>query len=560
MHSSSRLLLLVLLITGLTFLISDATGQTTYTASITVQGIPATMSTKIYVDGSANTTLSGGQSRSFTFAASLVTHIITVDFYVPSSEGANGTRYYNKETSWVFTAGGSHVFAYTAQYYLSAQTAYSSADGEGWYDSGSLAHVTLKEGEIDEGPGTRHVFNGWSGDASGMALVSNDILMDGPKRVEAFWKTQFYLTVETDPPQVGSPTGSGWYDAGGQANFSASDVVPADQDSRLRFSFWSGGYASQLPTGNVVMDRPKVVKANYLAQYLLVVQYDPASIPSHYNETHAGWYDANENVQLGPAPTTLQVSSVERLRFVQWTESGSPSYDVSITILMDKPHKVILSYKTQYYLDVRSTYGSVSGSGWYDTGSNAKIVAASSSGTWPISYALSDWRIDPPTGKLIKADDSWTLTVDQPYLVEAVWNVDYIPIIGLVGGGGAALALLAAGVALAYRRGVLRRGGPTVRPPRPTPVPTVPAAPIPSGATKICSSCGNSIPVSAVFCQRCGAQQEVSAFGSLEDKVYEYVVKNQGVISLSKASKDLGITVEQLKEITEGLKKKGRLA
>jgi hypothetical protein len=533
-------------------------GQETYTVVVSVQGIPPNMTTNVYVDGGLNGTLAGGETRAYIFAISSATHIITVDFYVPNSTGVSGTRYYNNNTSWAFPSGDhqSHAFTYTPQYYLSVESAYSSADGQGWYDSGSVARAVLNESEVDEGQGVRHVFTGWSADASGSGSTSNDILMNGPKRAVAEWRTQFYLTIDTDPPSVGGPKGVGWYDAGSQANFSVSQIVPANQDSRLRFSYWTGEYASQLPTGNVTMDRPKSVKAHYVAQYLLTVEYDPASISSSYNETHTGWYDAGENVQLGPVPATLDLSSVERLKFVQWTDNGAPSTDVSTTVLMDKPHKVTLSYKTQYYVDVRSSYGTASGSGWYDRGDTVRVAATPTSGTWPISYTLSDWHVDPSTTHLAKTDDSWALTVDRPYTIEAVWSIDYFPLIGLIGAG-ALLAVIAAVVVLAYKRGMVRRGGPRI--PVPTPIPSTATLPI-GGPTKVCSNCGNRMPESAVFCQRCGAAQEGPALSTSDEKVYDYIVKHQGVISLSKASKDLGIAVEQLKEITEKLKKMGRLA
>lgn len=51
-----------------------------------------------------------------------------------------------------------------------------------------------------------------------------------------------------------------------------------------------------------------------------------------------------------------------------------------------------------------------------------------------------------------------------------------------------------------------------------------------------------------------------SSVSSIEDKIYDYIVKNEGVISLSKASKELGISVDELNKATENLKKKGRLA
>ncbi|MGQ9640129.1 MAG: hypothetical protein ACUVUB_06760 [Candidatus Bathyarchaeia archaeon] len=45
----------------------------------------------------------------------------------------------------------------------------------------------------------------------------------------------------------------------------------------------------------------------------------------------------------------------------------------------------------------------------------------------------------------------------------------------------------------------------------------------------------------------------------LDEKVYDYIVEHSGVISWSKASKDLGVTVEQLKESAQRLKEAGRI-
>ncbi len=539
----------------------NAIAQTAYTVSISVVGLPSTLTTNVYVDGALNGTMRGGQTRSFTFSASANFHSITVDFYVPNSAGANGTRYFVKEASWSFSSAGSNVFTYTAQYYLALQTPYSSASGQGWYDSGSVAHANVRDSEVDEGQGTRQVFAGWTRDASGTALTSKDIIMNGPKTAVATWKTQFYLTVESDPPNITGLNGSGWYDTGNQASFSAAAIIAASDNTRLEFDHWGGDYAGQSTTGTILMDRPKTVRASYFAQYLLVVQYDPTSTSSEYNESHAGWYTANSNVQLGPAPSTINLSSVERLRFLGWIDNGSPNPSPSYTVLMDQPRTITLSYMTQYYVDVRSSQGTASGSSWYDRGSAAKITATVASQTWPFSYTFTGWKLDPSTGRLTKTDDSWELTVDGPYVVEAQWSFDYLPVVMVFGGGGLAVAVLAGAIGLAHRRGILKRERTTFRPMKPGSM-----APG-TIAVQVCSNCGNRAPIGATFCQKCGASLQAPtvtptapAVPSLDDRVYDYIVKHEGVISLSAASADLGILVEELKEITERLKKQGRLA
>jgi hypothetical protein len=530
--------------------VSYVLADNSYTVTITVQGLPPTLSTSVYVDGNYNGTLSGGASATYTLSANDNPHAILVDSYVQGN--GNGTRYYEKDTAWGVSSPGSHVFNYTAQYFLSVQTAFSSTTGQAWYDAGSTAHAMLNDQQIDEGQGTRNLFTGWSGDATGTQLTSNGIIMDGPKVAIANWKTQFFLTVESNPANVTGLVGSGWYDSGVEANFSAGMVASGTSNTRLEFDHWTGEYTGQQPTGMVLMDRPKIVSANYLVQYLLTVMYSSPSVSSSYNETHTGWYDANSSVQLGPAPSIIDLSTVERLRFTDWSDNGSVSKNLSYSVLVAGPLNVTLSYTTQYYVDVRSTYEPVSGSGWYDRGATATITSPTSSGTWPVSYTLTGWTVDPPTETLNNTGDSWTLTVNGPYVVQAEWGVDYLPLILLFGGSAVAFAVVGVTAVVVYRRSKLTSRPAALRPQK--------TGQVVSGSMIICESCGNNVPNGAEFCGKCGAPMAAFMQPSTENSVYDYIVKHEGVISLTEASTDLGISVEQLKQITERLKREGRLS
>jgi hypothetical protein len=528
---------------------SHANAQAAYSVEIIVQGFPSNLTTNLYVDGGLNGTMTGGSTRTLIFPTSSITHIITVDFYVPNSAGLNGTRYLEPETSWVFSAGGSHTFAYKAQYFLDVQSSFGTTKGEGWYDSGASAQAILNVGEVEESPGTRHAFISWAGDAAGTSLTSSSILMDQPKKAIANWKTQYLLTVKSDPPDVQNLKGSGWYDAATQATFSAPSLVSADQDSRLRFDQWSGAFDGRTPSGTVLMDLPKVVEAHYIAQYQLTINYDPPNIPHTWNQS--AWYDANSNVPLGPAVNNIELSSVERLSFMGWFEKGQQLSGVSINVLMDQPHELTLSYQTEYYVDVRSSYGQASGSGWYSRGSTATITVSSTAGSWPITYTLTGWRVDPPSGKLNRSGGSWTILVDQPYVIEAVWNFEVLPLIGLIGGIALLVALVIVALVISYRRGVFARGLSSFKPSK-----------VPAPAAAVCGKCGSQVPKGATFCQKCGSPIAIAAPESsgLEDKVYDYILKHDGVISMKQASRDLGVSADQLKEATEALKRKGRLA
>jgi|GEM_PF-1542362 len=81
----------------------------------------------------------------------------------------------------------SYVAEYKIQYYLNVTSELGEVEGSGWYDAGSYARARLKTGRIEEFPWV-YVFKGWEGDANGSELLSNPILMDGPKVVSAKWE------------------------------------------------------------------------------------------------------------------------------------------------------------------------------------------------------------------------------------------------------------------------------------------------------------------------------------------------------------------------------------
>jgi len=117
--------------------------------------------------------------------------------------------------TFTINAPSSITWNWKTQYYLTVASPFDTTGGQGWYDSGSTAYAALNTGIVDHGNGTRRIFTNWSGDASGTNYAqSNSILMNGSKTAVANWKTQYYLTVETDPTGLSpAPTpSSGWYD------------------------------------------------------------------------------------------------------------------------------------------------------------------------------------------------------------------------------------------------------------------------------------------------------------------------------------------------------------
>jgi hypothetical protein len=150
---------------------------------------------------------------------------------------------------------------YILQYYLTVNSSYETSSGAGWYDAGSTAYATLDMGILDHGNGTRRVFVGWGGDAFGTNYTRSDpIVMDSPKTAVANWKTRYYLTVRTDPPEITTISGEGWYDE----LTCVTLTVPAV--SNYKFNYWDIDGASQgsgINSITINMNTPHTATAHY---------------------------------------------------------------------------------------------------------------------------------------------------------------------------------------------------------------------------------------------------------------------------------------------------------
>jgi len=204
---------------------------------------------------------------------------ITASVTSPAS-GPAGTRYLctgwtgtgsvppsGTGTSVTFTinAPSSITWTWKTQYYLMVSSAHGTTGGSGWYNAGDPAYATVTPLTVPGSTGTRYVFTYWSGDASGNTSPSNLITMNGPKTAVANWKTQYYLTVKTDPTDLSpAPTPpSSWYDESTSVALTAQYLSYKDSVEYF-FEYWDvdGTNGSGNPIA-VPMDMPHTATAHY---------------------------------------------------------------------------------------------------------------------------------------------------------------------------------------------------------------------------------------------------------------------------------------------------------
>jgi hypothetical protein len=165
---------------------------------------------------------------------------------------------------------------WTTQYELKMESEFGHASGAGWYDPSTQTTFGVDTLTIDTANDTRRVFTQWSGDATGSSQQGT-VTMDGPKAIQANWKTQYLITFVTNgvrngtvltmllnsmPHQVKAPdTVELWLDAGTSASFS-SNATLGESFRHYVFQEWKNS------TGGAVAPPQTVLKPErYTAVY-----------------------------------------------------------------------------------------------------------------------------------------------------------------------------------------------------------------------------------------------------------------------------------------------------
>src|SRR5208283_3391633 len=99
--------------------------------------------------------------------------------------------------SLMMDAAHTVVAQYTQQYYLTVQSPQGVTSGQGWYNAGSNAPISVS---TPPSPmfGVNYVFDGWQGSIIQSSSQSTTVPMNGPMTVTATWhqdSTVLYMTI-----------------------------------------------------------------------------------------------------------------------------------------------------------------------------------------------------------------------------------------------------------------------------------------------------------------------------------------------------------------------------
>jgi hypothetical protein len=218
--------------------------------------------------------------------------------------------------------------AWVTQYELTVGSPHGTTVGAGWHDAKSNATFSVSPSIVDGTPGTRYLFEAWTGDST-TAEESANLTMDGPRGVTARWGTEHSLTVVSP---YGVPAGSGWYRANADAPFSITPaVVSGPTGTRYAFESWTGDSTATSATSILAMDAPRSVAASWRTEYEL-------TIDSEYGTPEgAGWHRDGTTVTVS-IESEVTVEGI-RYRFVGWTGDEVGPNPV-LTTAMDRPKRI----------------------------------------------------------------------------------------------------------------------------------------------------------------------------------------------------------------------------
>ncbi len=185
-------------------------------------------------------------------------------------------------------------------------------------------------------------------------------------------------------------------------------MIDPGNGTRYVFINWSDGATS--------LNRPIFngsYTVNYSQEELLTLNSDVDAVNG------AGWYTNGSRAYFS-AISYLETADT-RYHFTGWSGDFQGT-SLMGSLVMNDPKTVIANWRYEYLLSLESTYGNVTGAGWYTDGSNAIISLASTYvETADTRRVFSGW-----SGDYTGSDTMFSLLIDSPKTVAANWDTEYL--------------------------------------------------------------------------------------------------------------------------------------
>jgi len=225
---------------------------------------------------------------------------------------------------------------YATQYLLSINQNGGTTTPSGWYFPGTAVQVNAANPSNVTANASRLIFAGWNGDLNSTS-TSVTVNMSKPITLTAGWTKQYYVTIISP---AGSPTGSGWYNAGNIATVAVQSTVQYANGTRQVFTGWNSTSLGNNPTAQIYVNAPTTLQASWKTQYAVIIQSE------YVTPLGSGWYDVGSTVPVS-IQTQVDYGNATRRSFASWTGDYSGTFP-NVTLRADTPKTLTANWNTEY--------------------------------------------------------------------------------------------------------------------------------------------------------------------------------------------------------------------
>ncbi|MFO7889681.1 MAG: hypothetical protein R6V04_05005 [bacterium] len=316
----------------------------------------------------------------------------------------------------------------------------------GWY-------VKNTDVELDITLASGYEWFGWSGDITTDTHPVN-VSMDTSKNIIANFAKEVEVTIDSDPTSLDfevipydseepetytTPHTFTWLSAREyHIRVDSTIILGPDSTTRYTIESWSNHSGQDTNYAYIVPDfeSSETIIVDYLIEYFLDINstHDGVDRGDPFGK---GWYKADTVVEFGIEDSISSGTAGTRYKYLEWTGTGNGSYsgsDLSHKVTMTNPIKEEATWVTQYNFSIQSEYGTywVSPSRnnrWYEQGVDVSFSMETDDLVELIGpglrYAFTGWEINYNGTIQTISDTSYTVTMNTPVEVEALWPLQY---------------------------------------------------------------------------------------------------------------------------------------
>ena len=226
---------------------------------------------------------------------------------------------------------------YTTQYLLTVNPNHGSTSPGGWFDPKTLVYVQAQSPTNVTANSSRLIFLNWSGDfqSNSTNLYVN---VTRPILIKANWLTQYYVTVISP---TGSPSGSGWYNAGDTATISVKSQVEFANANTFSIRGMERDFRQSYAKD--LSEKPHSRPSRMANSVPCSISTQHLAIPAG-----SGWYDAGTTAMISAKPI-LDYGNGTRRVFSGWV-GDYRGLTPNFTLRINSPKSLTATWITQDHL------------------------------------------------------------------------------------------------------------------------------------------------------------------------------------------------------------------